>query len=146
MSVSAPTPADAVTPNARLPKGAWAAIAFCTWAAVAPIPLYYALRASEVLPAERWAGSSPFDMYFTSAIVYHGGAAACGVLVAMRDRRALWPALIVFAWIFFLRVLKYLRTASQPEPSVVWSDFMVVAIWLAVTAYVLRLRRRKILV
>ena len=66
--------------------------------AVAPVPLYFLLRAFSGLPDERWAGTTPFDDYLGVGLLYFGGAAVCSYLLFQRRAAAVWPAALVAAW------------------------------------------------
>ena len=143
---SAPAHGAPYPERARRPLGLWAAALAYAWAALGSIPYYFYLRASGVLPEERWVGTTPFDQYLGVGLLYHGSAAACCYLLLRRRAQAVWAAAFVAVWSALVAV-SYARPLLQgraTEPFA-WVVLVVFGLFAVLAVYVRSLLRRGVL-
>ena len=130
------------------PTGLWFAAICYALIALSPAPFYLYLRASSGLPADRWAGTTPFDAYFGVGLLYFGGAAVCSYLLFKRRAAAVWPAALVAAW-KALEGVAALRRALLGVAE--WSTldivgpFLVFGLFALLALFVRRLKRQGVL-
>ena len=140
-----PLPGATVAPEPRR-RDLWPAYLFHAFTAVGPIPLYYYLRSSETLPDQEWVGTTAFDQYFGTGLLYHGSAALCVYLLLKRSARSVWPAWLIVLWVALVQVGGLWRWLNGHEASaILWAGFGVLFLFFLLAKYVQNLRRQGVL-
>jgi hypothetical protein len=122
----------------------WLIIAFYVLVAVGPIPMYFYLRASATLPEAEWAGSTPFDQYFGTGLLYHGSGAVAAYLLLKRRAKVLWPAWFLVAWAALTLVAsawRWLRGTADSGLLLI-PTALVVILFALIARHLQRLHRR----
>ena len=145
MSVaSAQVSVDPPSERGQRPLGLWLTALVYALAAFGPIPLYYYYRSA--LPDENWAGTTPFDQYLGTGLLYHGSAAVACWLLMWRRAIALWPAAFIVVWVGLVQIaeLRHLLAGRHTRP-LFGAGYGVLVVMLLLALYVRRLRERGVL-